>query len=59
MAKQKKTNRMDIPPVPREAIAAVRGRRIFWRCCGGACAAYSMNPASPIFDDQEPAGLIL
>jgi len=35
MTKPKKPNHIEIPPVPREAIAAVRGRRIFWNCCGG------------------------
>jgi len=29
MAKQKKTNHIEIPPVPREAIAAVRGEEDF------------------------------
>jgi hypothetical protein len=29
MAKQKKTHHIDIPPVPREAIAAVRGEEDF------------------------------
>ena len=29
MAKPKKTNHIEIPPVPREAIAAVRGEQDF------------------------------
>jgi len=29
MARQKKNNRSIIPPVPREAIAAVRGEQVF------------------------------
>jgi hypothetical protein len=36
MVKKKKNNNIDIPPVPREAIAAVRGERIFWNCCGAS-----------------------
>jgi len=46
MAKQKKTNQIVIPPVPREAIADVRGEEDFVELLGESWCGPGLAPVS-------------